>query len=91
MIFACISSVILCHNVFVDPKNLKIGIINGEVKEFNKICVKEHQDCNFNLSCRYINEISDDYGYKKFYANFDEAYNEAKKGNLIGIGFPLLR
>jgi ABC-type multidrug transport system permease subunit len=37
------------------------------------------------LSCRFLNEITDNIASKKFYSSYDEAFNDAKKGKIVGL------
>ncbi|XP_075149557.1 ABC transporter G family member 20 [Haematobia irritans] len=80
------------------PTNLKLGIVNDEVANWEtcygsnfKTVTIENDTCNFNmLSCRYIMGLDDaDHLNKIFHPSIEEAHREAKKANTLGyIYFP---
>ncbi|KAG5680647.1 hypothetical protein PVAND_010141 [Polypedilum vanderplanki] len=77
------------------PKGLKIGIINNEVLNssicnqylnFNDSYLNENYECIFNhVSCHLLNEINDKDITKVYYDDFEKAFLDAKKGNIIGV------
>lgn len=78
-----------------NPKGLKIGIVSDEISNLeycqnsSSISLQSNDDVNFcrlNLiSCRFIDEITEDIGDKIFYQNFEEAYQDAKSGKLFAV------
>lgn len=76
-----------------NPKNLKLGIVNGEVSNwhdcYNKSLITTHvydYECNLTkISCRYLKEISSEYAEQIHYNTKDEAYENAKRGHVIGF------
>ena len=81
------------HSIGGNPKGLKIGIVDEEITSYNEclntslITTFVHDSaCDLHkISCRVLNEITDDIATKVFFDNIDDAYKEARKGNLIGI------
>ncbi|XP_014089830.1 ABC transporter G family member 20 [Bactrocera oleae] len=79
------------------PTNLKLGIVSGEVNDYatcfdqNLKTVFNHNDtCEFKkISCRYIIELGDDIAERVYYKTEEEAYNAAKRTEVLGyIMFP---
>lgn len=79
------------------PTNLKLGIVSGEVNDYatcfdqNLRTVFNHNDtCEFKkISCRYITELGDDIAERVYYQTEEEAYNAAKRTEVLGyIMFP---
>lgn len=76
-----------------NPIGLKLGIVDDEISSFQEctnsslITTFVHDDtCDLHkISCRFLNELHDDVAIKVFFKTFEEAYAEAKKGNVIGI------
>ncbi|XP_061386051.1 ABC transporter G family member 20 [Musca vetustissima] len=75
------------------PTNLKIGIVNDEVRQWEScynpdlITVTPANDtCYFsNLSCRYITGLEgSDHLHRVFYSNLEEAHRDAKKAKILG-------
>lgn len=72
---------------------MKLGIVDDEIASYadctnsSLITTFVHDDtCNLHkVSCRFLNQITDDIAIKVFYKTFEEAYADAKKGNVIGI------
>lgn len=95
MIFiAIVQSVIFNTVVGRNPQNLQIGIVSAELNNFadcyNSSLITaiayENRSCHLNLiSCRYIDEITDELGDKVFYKSFDEAHRDGKEGKLIAV------
>lgn len=74
------------------PEGLKLGIANYEEFDCSRFVhenasYKDHNDdCIFtHASCHFINEIRDNVATKIFYNSFDQAFQDAKKGKLIGV------
>lgn len=76
-----------------NPKGLKIGIVDHEIIDYSE-CNKDTLISTFSydftcdlylISCRFLNELTDDIATKVFYTSFDEAYKDAKRAKLIGI------
>lgn len=72
---------------------MKIGIVNNELDDFS-ICknkslvtvVPNEYECDWNLiSCRFINALNDSIAHQVYYDNYEDAYNDAKHGRLIGV------
>lgn len=86
---------LVCFYVAVggNPIGLKIAIVDDEVSSFRDcsnsslITTFVHDgSCDLHkISCRFINQINDSVAIKKYYNTFDEAYADAKKGNVIGV------
>lgn len=76
-----------------NPIGLKIGIVNDEIVNFQDcsntslITTFVHDyTCDMNLiSCRFLDEITEDVGEKKYYDSYEAAYKDARKGHLIAI------
>lgn len=95
MIFiAIVQSIIFNTVVGRNPQNLKIGIFSDELNDFEDCydstlitaIAYENRSCHLNsISCRYIDEITDELGDKVFYKNFDEALRDGKNGKLIAV------
>jgi hypothetical protein len=80
-----------------DPIGLKIGIVNNEVKNISecsdpllKMTTIADFTCRVSkISCRFINSFNESIATKKFYTNFSEAYEDVRKGVIVGlINFP---
>lgn len=89
--FLCLVSFYL--TIGSDPIGLRIGIVNLEVDDPSECLdplLKVTTIVNFNckvskISCRFVNSINDSVAEKKFYKSFDEAYEDVKRGKLIGL------
>lgn len=76
-----------------DPIGLKIGIVNGEVKDFAECSgplinlTKVVDDtCRVDkISCRFINCLNDSMAEKIFFKTFDDAENAVRSGLTKGI------
>uniref|UniRef100_A0A336MEP9 CSON012244 protein n=1 Tax=Culicoides sonorensis TaxID=179676 RepID=A0A336MEP9_CULSO len=76
-----------------DPKNLRIGVVNEEIANIGDchneslITVFKHDyDCDWHkISCRYLNALNASVAEQIHYKTWDEAYAQARKGNIIGI------
>lgn len=76
-----------------NPIGLKLGIVDHEIISYQDctnsslITTFIHDDtCDLHkVSCRFLNEINDDIAIKVFYPTFEEAYADARRGNIIGI------
>lgn len=76
-----------------NPKNLQLGIVNGEVSNwrecFNESLVTAHvhdYECNLTkISCRYLKEIPPEYAVQRHFDTVEEAYAESRKANIIGF------
>ena len=76
-----------------NPKGLKIGIVDNEISSYQDctdsslITTFVHDGvCNLHkVSCRFLNSFDDSLAEKIFYQTHDEAYKDARKGNIIGI------
>lgn len=81
------------HTLGGNPKGTKIGIVDDEIMNFHECkssqfsnVILEDNVCQLNLiSCRFLNEITDDIGEKIFYTTFDDAFQDAKRGKLSAI------
>lgn len=79
--------------VGANPTGLRIGIVNDEIfnhqecKNSSLLTAYAHDyTCDLNkISCRFIDEISDEYSDKIYFNNFEDAYKQAKKGKLKSI------
>ena len=73
---------LMCLTIGRPLTGIKVGIFNGE-----KIGCKLNNftyDCqSMGLSCLLISEISDDIFKKIFFTDFDDAFVEAKVGNIM--------
>lgn len=76
-----------------NPIGLKIGIVDSEIVSY-KDCTNTslitafvHDDtCDLHkVSCRFLNQITDEIAAKVFFTTFEDAFAEARKGNVIGI------
>lgn len=98
MIFTPLLSLLSFYLVIgSDPIGLKIGIVNNEIKNFSecldpllKMTTIDGYTCYVNkISCRFLTSLNDSIAKKEFYTSFDEAYDDVKRGKLIGlINFP---
>jgi len=76
-----------------NPNGLKLGIVSGEIDNLQEctntslITTFVHDyTCDLHkISCRFLNEIDDSVAEKVFYETFDEAFVDAKKGNIAGL------
>lgn len=79
-----------------NPIGLKLGVVNHEIGSYHEDCLKStyenssalHHDgdCDLHkISCRFLNLIGDDIAIKVFYSTHEDAYDDAKRGNVIGI------
>lgn len=86
---------LVCFYVAIggNPIGLKIGIVDSEVSSYRECYNKSlittfaHDDtCDLHkISCRFINHINDSVAEKYYYDTFEEAYADAKKGNLMAV------
>lgn len=89
--FLCLMSFFLA--IGNDPKGLEIGIVSHEVNDSNEcsnplllMAQIDQNNCHIHKSsCRFINQLNDSIAIKKFYNNYDDAFNDAKMGRIIGI------
>lgn len=76
-----------------NPIGLKIGIVDDEITDYSEcknsslITTFVHDYmCDMSLiSCRFLERIDSHVGDKRFFQTYDEAYSEARKGNIIAI------
>lgn len=76
-----------------NPIGLKLGIVDHEITSFDDctnsslITTFVHDDtCDLHkVSCRFLNDLTDDVAIKVFYNSVDEAYADARRGRIIGI------
>jgi ABC-2 family transporter protein len=76
-----------------NPTGLKLGIVSDEIRGFgdckNKSLITAFAHdftCDFNkISCRFIDEISDEYADKIFFTNADDAYEAVKRGKIMAF------
>jgi hypothetical protein len=78
-----------------DPKGLKIGIVNNEETNYTScqntshltaIYKEEEFTCDLHMiSCRFLDQLTENIATKKFYKKFKDAYKDVRKGELIGI------
>lgn len=76
-----------------NPKGLRIGIVNDEdpnIRDcFNSSLVSTHvhdYSCDLRLiSCRFLDEITQETGEKVYFKNYDEAYKSAKAGKVVAV------
>lgn len=94
MLFIPVISLVCFYNTIGgDPIGLKIGIVNNEITNssecsdpLNKMTTIVDYTCRVSkISCRFINTISDSTATKVFYKNFEDAYDDALAGNIVGI------
>jgi len=66
-------------------KDIRIGIYNAEAIDCKQLIGNNFTyDCkNQGLSCFFINEISNEIFDKKIFFNFNDAYAEGKRGNIV--------
>jgi hypothetical protein len=86
---------LVCFYVAVggNPIGLKVAIVDDEVNSFKDcsnsslITTYVHDyTCDLHkVSCRFINQISDETANKIFYPTFDEAYADAKRGKVMAV------
>ncbi|XP_071568012.1 ABC transporter G family member 20 isoform X1 [Temnothorax nylanderi] len=73
----------------LDPKDLKIGVVNDEASNCGSNLGNIWNDeitCHFgNLSCRFLHNFDDSIAIKKYYDNILEASHDVQNGELIGI------
>lgn len=74
------------------PIGLKLGVVNNEAsfadcQNTSLITTFVHDDtCDYNkISCRFLGEINDTVAIKVYYDSFEAAYEDAKKGKIIGF------
>lgn len=75
------------------PTGQRLGIVSDELSSFQAcndisrtVNLLGNGSCEFsNLSCRFLNKISDKTNKKKYYRNYDDAYKSAKSGDLDAI------
>lgn len=93
--FLCLLSFYL--TIGSDPIGLKIGIVNNEVKSFSecldpllKMTTIDGFNCYVSkISCRFLANLNESVVEQEFYSSFDAAYEDVKRGKLIGlINFP---
>ncbi|KAG5674743.1 hypothetical protein PVAND_004694 [Polypedilum vanderplanki] len=86
---------LVCFYVAVggNPIGLKLAIVNDEIQNIND-CMNSslvtthinNDTCDLNkVSCRFINQINNTVAIKYFYDTFDAAYQDAKKGKVMGV------
>ncbi|XP_003705981.2 ABC transporter G family member 20 [Megachile rotundata] len=88
-----IMQVILFFNsIGLDPKNLKISVVNEEAgncnngRNFGNVSYNYDFTCNFSdLSCRFLSEINDSFLKKVYYDSYEEALNLAQKDRSVAI------
>lgn len=76
-----------------NPIGLKIGIVDGEIMSYEDctnsslITTFVHDfECDLHkVSCRFLNDLTDDVATKVFYDTIEDAYADARKGKIIGI------
>lgn len=76
-----------------NPIGLRLGIVDHEIASYDDclnsslITTFVHDDnCDLHsVSCRFLTQLTDDIAIKVFYDSYEEAYEDAKKGNIIGI------
>jgi ABC-type Na+ efflux pump permease subunit len=76
-----------------NPKGLKIGIVDKEIMDYSECdkstlisTIPHDYTCDLHLiSCRFLDELTDDIVTKVFYQTFEEAYKSARRGELTGI------
>lgn len=75
------------------PIGLKMGVVDDELDGFGDcsnsslITTFYHDDeCDLHkISCRFLDHINDTVVFKEYYATYDEAFEAAKKGKIIGF------
>ena len=76
-----------------NPIGLKIGVVDSEISSYQD-CTNSSLITTFvhdgvcdlhKVSCRFLNSFDDNVAKKIFYQTYDEAYKDARKGNIIGI------
>lgn len=75
------------------PIGLKLAVINDEMMNYQdcfnsslKFTNIHDYECDFNkISCRFLSHLNDSVATKVYYDNYDDAYNDAKHGRVIGI------
>lgn len=72
-----------------NPIGLNLAIIDNEINSFDD-CLNtsliNNDSCRLQLdSCRFLNEINDSFAIKVLYNTFEEAYEDAKRGKVIGV------
>lgn len=76
-----------------NPIGLKIGIVDNEITSYDDclnpslITTFVHDDtCDLHqVSCRFLTQLTDDIAIKVFYDSYEAAYEDARKGEIIGI------
>ncbi|KAG5674742.1 hypothetical protein PVAND_004693 [Polypedilum vanderplanki] len=77
-----------------NPKGLQLAIVNNEIDDYETTCNRStlistyphDYTCDLHLiSCRFLDELTDETAIKVFFSSFDEAWKAAKRGEYIGI------
>lgn len=89
--FICLVTFYLC--IGSNPIGLKIGIVNFETDHHSecedpllKMTTVIDYTCRVNkVSCRFINSLQDSTAKKVFYASFEDALEDVKRGIIVGL------
>lgn len=75
-----------------NPIGLKMGVVDDEINYidcFNSsliTSISHNETCDLHkISCRFIQEFDDSVAIKTHYKSFDDAYDDAKRGKIIGF------
>jgi ABC-2 family transporter protein len=76
-----------------NPIGLKMGVVDDEIMSYEDcfnsslITTFVHDDtCDLHkVSCRFLHELNDSVAIKQYYKTYEEAYDDAKKGKIIGF------
>lgn len=76
-----------------NPIGLKMGVVDDEINyidcfntSLKTALVNADETCDLHkISCRFLQEFDDSVAIKTYYKSFDEAYDDAKRGKIIGF------
>ncbi|XP_077286475.1 ABC transporter G family member 20 [Arctopsyche grandis] len=97
-IFSLIFPIIQLLSFFIavghEPREIRIGIVNDEVPNWNDCLNNTYTSVFYNaseytcqydkLSCKYIQAFDESVIIKKFYPTLEDAINSVKRGEIIG-------
>jgi hypothetical protein len=86
---------LVCFYIAVggNPIGLKLAIVNDEIQNHSDclnaslVTTRVNNDtCDLHkVSCRFINQINSSVAIKSYYDTFDAAYQDARKGKVMGV------
>lgn len=85
--------ILFFNSIGLDPKDLKISVVNEEAgncndgRNFGNVSYNYNDfSCNFaDLSCKFLTEIDDSFLKKVYYDSYEEALDRAQKDGIVAI------